>query len=252
MNEPDRIGHPIARLMSSRSGHFLLESGHHGSLWLDLEVLCLDPAAVRPFAVDLAARLKPYDVEAVCGPLIEGAFVALMVASELGLTFAYSERLPQGTGQELFRYPYRIPGGLRPLLRDRRVAIVNDVIGAGSAVRGTLADLERLGAADCGAGQSHVARPVCLNARRKEPPCLRDTRIAAVRPVDPIGMSSLRPRRASGRPNSPSCRRGSHLGQVAGARRGLAGITRSQITRSGDTLVPDDRPKLRPFAVAGR
>jgi len=146
MNEPDRIQHPIARLMSSRSGHFLLESGHHGSLWLDLELLCLDPAAVRPFAVDLAARLKPYDVEAVCGPLIEGAFVALMVASELGLTFAYAERLPQGTGQELFRYPYRIPGGLRPSLRDRRVAIVNDVIGAGSAVRGTLADLERLGA----------------------------------------------------------------------------------------------------------
>lgn len=146
MNEPDRIPHPIARLMSSRSGHFLLESGHHGSLWLDLELLCLDPAAVRPFAVDLAARLKPYDVEAVCGPLIEGAFVALMVASELGLTFTYAERLPQDPGQELFRYPYRIPGGLRPLLRDRRVAIVNDVIGAGSAVRGTLADLERLGA----------------------------------------------------------------------------------------------------------
>ena len=146
MSEPDRIGHPIARLMSSRSGHFLLESGHHGSLWLNLEVLCLDPAAVRPFVVDLVARLKPYDVEAVCGPLIEGAFVALMVASELGVTFAYSERLPQGTGQELFRYPYSIPGGLRPWLRDRRVAIVNDVIGAGSAVRGTLADLEQLGA----------------------------------------------------------------------------------------------------------
>ena len=146
MDEPDRIQHPIARLVSSRSGHFLLESGHHGSLWLDLEVLCLDPAAVGPFAVDLAARLKPYDVEAVCGPLIEGAFVALMVAAELGLTFTYAERLPQGPGQELFRYPYRIPGSLRPLLRDRRVAIVNDVIGAGSAVRGTLADLERLGA----------------------------------------------------------------------------------------------------------
>ncbi|MBM2843221.1 MAG: phosphoribosyltransferase, partial [Anaerolineales bacterium] len=98
MNEPDRIQHPVARLMSSRSGHFLLESGHHGSLWLDLELLCLDPAAVRPFAVNLAARLKPYDVEAVCGPLIEGAFVALMVASELGLTFTYAERLPQDPG----------------------------------------------------------------------------------------------------------------------------------------------------------
>jgi len=146
MHEADRIQHPIARLISSRSGHFLLESGHHGSLWLDLEVLCLDPAAVRPFAVELAARLKPYAVEAVCGPLVEGAFVALMVASELGLSFTYAERLQQGPGQELFGYPYRIPGSLRPWLRDRRVAIVNDVIGAGSAVRGTLADLERVGA----------------------------------------------------------------------------------------------------------
>src|SRR3989304_1709366 len=101
MNEPNRIQHPIVRLMSSRSGHFLLESGHHGSLWLDLELLCLDPAAVRPFAVELAARLKRYDVQAVCGPLIEGAFVALMVAPAPGVAFTYAERLPQGPGQEL-------------------------------------------------------------------------------------------------------------------------------------------------------
>jgi orotate phosphoribosyltransferase len=132
--------------MSSRSGHFLFESGHHGSHWLDLEVLCLHPAAVRPFVLELAARLKRYELEAVCGPLIEGAFVALMVASELGLTFTYAERLAQEPGRDLFGYPYRIPNSLRPLLRDRRVAIVNDVIGAGSAVRGTLDDLQRVGA----------------------------------------------------------------------------------------------------------
>ena len=146
MDDPDRTQHPIARLLSSRTGHFVFESGHHGSLWLDLEGLCLHPEAVRPFAIDLAARLRPYELEAVCGPLIEGAFVAMMVASELGVDFTYAERQPQDLGPNLFRYPYRIPNGLRPRLRHRRVAIVNDVIGAGSAVRGTLTDLNRLGA----------------------------------------------------------------------------------------------------------
>ena len=221
MNEPDWIQHPIARLISARSGHFLLESGHHGSLWIDLETLCLNPAAVRPFAVDLAERLKPYDVEAVCGPLIEGAFVALMVASELGLSFTYAERLPQGEGQELFRYPYRIPGGLRPLLRDRRVAIVNDVIGAGSAVRGTLSDLERLGArtvviaslmslgpsASILAEQNHLAfetlvsPPFDLWTRSECPLCARGEPL--VDPTlpsdggDPISVGERRPDQAS-------------------------------------------------------
>ena len=27
-------------LIPARGGHFLLESGHHGELWLDLELLC--------------------------------------------------------------------------------------------------------------------------------------------------------------------------------------------------------------------
>ncbi|MGI8827145.1 MAG: hypothetical protein ACR2JC_16195 [Chloroflexota bacterium] len=41
---------------------------------------------------------------------------------------------------------YRIPDALRGSIRGRRVAIVNDVINAGSAVRGTFADLLACGA----------------------------------------------------------------------------------------------------------
>lgn len=132
--------------MPARRGHFLLESGHHGSLWLDLELLCLRPEPVRQFAVQLAATLEPYHVEAVCGPLVEGAFVALMVASHLGLPFTYSERAPGTSTEGIFPFSYRIPNALRPLLRHKRVAIVNDVISAGSAVRGTHTDLRQLGA----------------------------------------------------------------------------------------------------------
>ena len=41
----------------------------------------------------------------------------------------------------MFPVEYRVPAVVRARLRDKRVAIVNDVISAGSAVRGTLDDL---------------------------------------------------------------------------------------------------------------
>ena len=131
----------LISLLAARRGHFRLESGHHGELWLDLERLCLQPERVRPFAVELASLLKPHQVEAVCGPLNEGAFVALMVAEELGVDFTYAERIATTRRDGLFPVDYRLPGPLREWVPGRRVAIVTDVINAGSAVRGTLTDL---------------------------------------------------------------------------------------------------------------
>ena len=136
----------VIALMPARRGHFLLESGHHGELWLDLELLCLAPEPVRGLATRLAARVAPHGVDAVCGPLVEGAFVALMVAAELGVPFTYSERFPDPDSRELFPVDYRVPRALRAKVRGRRVAIVNDVINAGSAVRATLRDLDVCGA----------------------------------------------------------------------------------------------------------
>ncbi len=127
-------------------GHFVLESGHHSDLWLDLEALCLRPDAVKDDAERLAAKLRPYGVDAVCGPLNEGAFVALMVASALGCDFTYAERSAGKGSGALFPVEYRLPATLREVVRGRRVAIVNDVTSAGSAVRGTFADLEACGA----------------------------------------------------------------------------------------------------------
>jgi orotate phosphoribosyltransferase len=138
---PDVLG-----LLPVRRGHFRLESGHHGDLWLDLELLCLHPEPIRRLAAQLAQRIAPHDVEAVCGPLIEGAFVALTVAADLGVPFGYSERSADGRSEGLFPKEYRVPRALRGELRGKRVALVNDVINAGSAVRGTFADLERCGA----------------------------------------------------------------------------------------------------------
>jgi orotate phosphoribosyltransferase len=66
----------VLELLSARKGHFLLESGHHGDLWLDLESLCLRPQRVQIVAAELAEPLSKLGVDAVCGPLVEGAFVA--------------------------------------------------------------------------------------------------------------------------------------------------------------------------------
>jgi orotate phosphoribosyltransferase len=136
----------LVGLLATRRGHFRLESGHHGDLWLDLDALFRRPGALRPFAGELARRLAAHKIDAVCGPLTGGAFLAQMVAAELGAEFAYAERLARPRGEESFPVGYRIPGALRPGLRGRVIAVVDDAINTGSAVRGTFADLQACGA----------------------------------------------------------------------------------------------------------
>jgi orotate phosphoribosyltransferase len=136
----------VLALLQARSGHFLYESGHHGESWLDLETLCARPAELRPVVSELASRLASYKPEVICGPLVEGAFVGLLVAAELGCAFTYANRFAPETSGGLFPVTYNLPAPLRPLVKDKRVAIVNDVISAGSAVRGTFFDLQSSGA----------------------------------------------------------------------------------------------------------
>lgn len=135
----------VAALLPWRKGHFTFESGHHGDTWLNLEVLCVRPQPVEQLATVLADVLSGQRAEVVCGPLVEGAFVAMMVARRLSLPFTYTERLDSKSG-ELFPVRYRLPGRQRELVAGKRVLIINDVVGAGSAVLGTLKDLYECGA----------------------------------------------------------------------------------------------------------
>lgn len=132
--------------VAARHGHFKTESGYHTDLWMDLETLCRRPTAIHPFARALADKLRALAVDAVCGPLNEGAFIALMVAGELGCDFTYAERFAEQDDARLFPVRYALPAALRPIVAGRRIAIVNDVISAGSAVRGAWADLHAHGA----------------------------------------------------------------------------------------------------------
>src|SRR3982075_1793445 len=114
---PDFMTQHLPSLVRGRHGHFKLESGHHGDLWFQLETLCLRAREVRPFAARLAAQLAQYKVEVVCGPLVEGAFVALLVSLELGCDFAYAERFADTSRERLYPVEYRLPKALQPAVK---------------------------------------------------------------------------------------------------------------------------------------
>jgi orotate phosphoribosyltransferase len=136
----------LLSLVASRSGHFRLESGHHADTWMELDQLFRSPAALRPFIAELAGRFRPHRIDTVCGPLTGGALLAQSIAEELGVEFAFAERLVTNR-PGLYPVDYRIASSLREGIRGRRVAVVDDAISAGSAVRATLADLASCGAA---------------------------------------------------------------------------------------------------------
>jgi orotate phosphoribosyltransferase len=158
----------LLSLLAARTGHFRYESGHHGDLWLEIPRLYRRPRRLRPFAVDLARRLAPHGIEAVCGPLIEGALLAQMVAEELDVEFSFAEQFTRSGGDGIYPLGYRIPDALRAGLRDQRTAIVDDVINAGSAVRGALADLRACGARPVAIGSLLVLGPTASDLAASE------------------------------------------------------------------------------------
>jgi orotate phosphoribosyltransferase len=142
------MSNELLDLMTARSGHFRFESGHHGDVWLDLDGLFRRPTALSPFVSELAGRLASHRIEGVCGSLTGGAFLAQLVARELDGEFSYTERIAVTSTTR-----YRLPSGLRGAVAGKRIAIVDDAINAGSAVRGTYQELV-----------AHGGRPVVIGA----------------------------------------------------------------------------------------
>ena len=127
-----------------RTGHFRLESGYHSDTWLTLDALFVSPREIAPLVAALADRLRTHDVSVVCGPLLGGAFLAQAVATRLDVEFFYSEPAG-GKAAGMFEARYRLPAELARRISDQRVAIVDDVIGAGSSVRATAAAVTAAG-----------------------------------------------------------------------------------------------------------
>jgi orotate phosphoribosyltransferase len=142
-------------LARARRGHFQMESGLHSGLWFDLDGAFVDQAALDPFVTQLAQSLRRHDVEAVCGPLTGGAFLAQLVARLLGSEFYFTS--PAGTeGTATFSARYELPSATGYRLLGKRVALVDDVMSAGSSLRATLVAVEAHGAIPVVVGALHV------------------------------------------------------------------------------------------------
>ncbi len=144
MNAPTAAS--FYELVSGRRGHFQLESGYHSELWLDLDALFADLKRIEPFVAQLSQSLRQYNVAVVCGPLLGGAFLAQLVAQTLGVEFCFTERVLPANANGFYPASYRLPPAFAARVRDKQVAIVDDVMSAGSALRGTYTELHAHGA----------------------------------------------------------------------------------------------------------
>src|SRR5688572_23342624 len=136
----------VLERIGARRGHFRMESGLHSAVWFDLDHLFVDPTTIDPLIAELAAKLGPYRVDSVCGPLVGGAFVAQLLARTLGVGCYFTERVRTGDDSRLFSARYRLPRGVQAHVRGQRTAIVDDVMSAGSSLRATMDEITAHGA----------------------------------------------------------------------------------------------------------
>ncbi|MEO8624755.1 MAG: hypothetical protein ABI625_26970, partial [bacterium] len=76
-----------------------------------------------------------------------------LVAQKLSAEFCFTERVMPAEGGGLYQARYLLPAAFQPRVLGRRIAIVDDVMSAGSALRGTYSEL-----------RSHGAEPVVAGA----------------------------------------------------------------------------------------
>jgi orotate phosphoribosyltransferase len=136
----------LIRLLAGRRGHFEMESGYHSELWFNLDVLFTRPDQLAPFVGELAQRVRAHRIDAVCGPMTGGAKLAAQIGHELGIASFITERFESPHSGKLYPISYKLPAAQREAVRGKAVAIVDDAISAGSAARGTYADLIACGA----------------------------------------------------------------------------------------------------------
>jgi orotate phosphoribosyltransferase len=138
--------------IAGRRGHFQLESGYHSELWFELDALFADSKRIAPFVAQLADAIRPHKVDWVCGPLLGGAFLAQLVAQALGVEFCFTQRVMPANSSGLYQASYRLPQVFAARVREKRIAIVDDIMSAGSALRGTYSELLTHGAIPVVAG----------------------------------------------------------------------------------------------------
>lgn len=124
--------------------HFVYISGDHGSGWVDKDAIFVDPQRVRRLTQLLAAAVKPFRVDILCGPATGGLIVAQWTAFELGLPAVFAEHTQPRTAQQL-RGEFAFHRGYDRLVAGRRVLVVDDVVNTGLSVRQTASAVRQAG-----------------------------------------------------------------------------------------------------------
>jgi orotate phosphoribosyltransferase len=136
----------MIELARPRYGHFDLGTGYHGDVWLDLDALFLRPAVLRPHVRVLADRLREHRVDAVCGPMEGGAFLAYALAELMEVAFLPAYRAPASEAGAVTEFRLAWTGGAGEGIGGWRVAIADDAVNAGTAVRACARELSDQGA----------------------------------------------------------------------------------------------------------
>jgi orotate phosphoribosyltransferase len=124
--------------------HFVYISGDHGSGWVDKDTIFVDPRRVSRLAQLLAARVRGFDAEILCGPATGGLIVAQWTAFALGLPAVFAEHTPPRSSREL-RGEFRFHRGYDRLVANKRVVVVDDVVNTGLSIRQTVEAVKAAG-----------------------------------------------------------------------------------------------------------
>src|SRR5262245_44435159 len=81
--------------------HFVYISGHHGSGWIDKDVIFPHTDRLESLCRNLATLVKDWSPEVVCGPAMGGMIIAEWLGHELGILSVYAEHDPTPTDHSL-------------------------------------------------------------------------------------------------------------------------------------------------------
>lgn len=117
-----------------RKGHFVLASGQHSEQYIDKNTILIRPSLLSWYCHEVASRVSKHRPDFIIGPVLGGALIAHRVAEHLtgirddgGPLALFADKQQDGS--------YELRRGFGEYVRGKTVAVVEDVITTGSAVR---------------------------------------------------------------------------------------------------------------------
>jgi orotate phosphoribosyltransferase len=132
----------IAQLIDEgilRHGHFAFRSGRHSNSLIDRDLLLADPAIANHFGYAIAKEFFTRHIETVATPSIWGAGLAQWVGYYLDPKAKVVDATPKDGH-------LTIAEKLTPLIQERRLLLVDNLIISGETMTEFLEVLDRLGA----------------------------------------------------------------------------------------------------------